>query len=134
MARKLLIVDDDPDMRETIRFLVEDLCPVVEAGNGPEALRMIKRERPALMLLDVSLPDMDGLCVLQALRDAHAAITVVMLTGETDIDKARRALENGASAYVTKPFDPGFLKDEIRRLLADSPPEDSLSGKPWKVV
>jgi CheY-like chemotaxis protein len=134
MATKILVVDDDADLRKVLRGLLAPLGTVVEAGDGPAALRLLSSERPAVMLLDVAMPEMDGLTVLMDALSIAPNLAVVMLTGELDLHIAKRALDAGARAFVTKPFDPATLCADVRRLaglpgdLADEP-----DGRPWRV-
>jgi FixJ family two-component response regulator len=69
------------------------------------------------MLLDVSMPEMGGLAVLEAARALDPRLAVVMLTGESDLGVARKALDLGARSFITKPFDVEVVLDELRRLL-----------------
>lgn len=108
----------------------EAVCPVVEASGGREALRALKRERPRLMLLDVSMPGLDGMAVLRAARRLDPGLDVLMLTGAADLESARLALEAGARAYITKPFDVAGLRAEARRLLEGEP---SPGSPPWRI-
>lgn len=134
MPRKLLIVDDDADLRKVLRGILEPLCEVLEAANGLDALRLVREAKPRLMLLDVSMPGMDGLTVLEDALSIDPKLTVVMLTGDTDLLVARRALEGGARTYITKPFDPKSLGLEVKRLLdAASPDPKRGGGRPWRV-
>jgi CheY-like chemotaxis protein len=132
MARTLLIVDDDADLRAVLRRLLEPLGRIVEAADGAEALLLVKAERPALMLLDVSMPGLDGLTVLEDALSINPKLLVVMLTGEMDLHVARRALTSGAREYVTKPFDPRALSGEIERLLRESE-ELRSPDRPWRL-
>jgi DNA-binding response OmpR family regulator len=130
----LLIVDDDADLRRVVSALLGSFCRVLEASDGQEALRIIRKQRPTLMLLDVAMPGMSGVEALQAARAVAPGLTVIMLTGKQDLSVARKALNLGADAYVTKPFDAAFLRDEVRRLLSLDEPEDAeAEGKPWRV-
>lgn len=130
MHRKLLIVDDEEDIRRMLRHSLEPLCDVLEAGNGLDALRLVKAEKPHMMLLDISMPDMDGLTVLSDALSVLPTLLVMMLTGDTEIDTAVRALDSGARAYITKPFDPGYLTREVERLLEPGAKEGDA---PWRV-
>ena len=129
---KVLVVDDDADLRRTVSFLLGSVCEVLEASNGPDALDIVRRQHPALMLLDLVMPDMDGAAVLAAARSLDPRIIVIMLTGEQELELAERTLALGAAEYVTKPFDVDFLRDEVRRLLAGRKP-DGDDGPPWRV-
>ena len=119
MPGKILIVDDDPDIRLILRAALAPVGPLLEASNGKEALRLIRKEKPHLVLLDVVMPEMDGIEVLKAARLVDPHIVFVMLTGQSDVGQAKRALDAGARAYVTKPFDEIYLRNEVRRLLTE---------------
>jgi DNA-binding NtrC family response regulator len=134
MGNKILIVDDDADMRRVVRGILASLGEILEASNGKEALRLIAAERPSAMLLDVAMSDLGGLAVLNAARFLDPALPIVMLTGETGLETARSALNDGARAYITKPFDAVFLRDEVRRLLVGvETAGEAAGGRPWSV-
>lgn len=131
MAKFVLVVDDDAEMRRAVAASLKDVCVIREASSGKEALRLMG-EGPSLVILDLSMPDFGGLDVLGALKEAHKVLPVLVLTGERDIETAKRALDLGASAFITKPFDVRFLRDEVRRLLF-APREKGEFGRPWRV-
>jgi len=133
MGNKILIVDDDADMRRVVRGILEPLGDILEASNGKEALRVIAAGKPELMLLDVAMPDMDGFDVLKAAHFLDPALPIVMLTGETDLAMAKSALDDGARAYVTKPFDAVALRDEVRRHFVGAREVEAFDGRPWSV-
>jgi len=139
MADKILIVDDDPDMLTVLRWALSPIGDVLEACEGRGALRLVEEEKPRLILLDVSMPGMSGIEVLRRARELDPTAIVVMLTGLCDIEVAKEALDLGARAYVTKPFDDSYLRNEVRRLIEitrKKPPSDdsdSDSGRPWRV-
>jgi phosphate regulon transcriptional regulator PhoB len=120
-ARKtILVVEDEPDIREHVRYNLDQAgFAVVEAGDGETALNLARSERPALVLLDLMLPESDGLEVCKILRSRPetAQIPVVMLTARaTEVDRIL-GLELGADDYVTKPFSPRELVARIRAVL-----------------
>jgi len=125
-------VDDDADLRRTLVLLLGKTYRVVEAAGGPEALRALETSRPRLILLDVAMPEMDGIDVLRAMRAISDELRVVMLTSHTEIELAKAALDLGAVEYLTKPFDADYIRAEVARLLA--PPPKDEGGRPWKVV
>jgi two-component system KDP operon response regulator KdpE len=134
MGNKILIVDDDADMRRVVRGILEPLGQILEASNGKDALRAIVADMPELMLLDVGMPEMDGYDVLKAAHFLNPALPILMLTGETDLSMAKSALDDGARAYVTKPFDAVALRDEVRRLVVGAEGVGAASGgRPWSV-
>jgi DNA-binding NtrC family response regulator len=130
MDATILIVDDDEDLRNSLSIILSPAYRVVEAANGTEALDILKKERPRLTLLDVSMPGMSGLEVLAAAKAAAPKLLVVMLTSQHDIEIAMKALNLGAAEYVTKPFDAAYIRAEVSRLIGpEKPPDD----KPWRV-
>ena len=120
MTYKILIADDEPNILIPLEFLMKrEGYEVLLARDGNEALAMIARERPALVLLDVMMPGKTGFDVCQAVRadEALADIKIVLLTAkgrDTDIAKG---LALGASDYLTKPFSTKDLAARVRRLL-----------------
>ncbi len=120
--RKILAVDDEPDLRATLADLLRgDGYTVIEASGGVEGLEALAAERPALMLLDLRMPGLDGLEVLKQARLLDKAVPIIMLTSERDLGVAQRILELGATEYVTKPFDAEYLRAEVTRLIDDGP-------------
>lgn len=115
--RDVLIVDDDFMVAEIHRRFVERVDgfrPVGLARNGTEALAAVEELKPDLVLLDVYLPDMTGLKVLQRLRSAGHPVGVIMITAAREIDTVRGALDGGAADYLIKPFE----FDQLRAKLA----------------
>jgi len=105
---RILIVDDDLDLLDTLREYLEDLGDgyVVEtAARGIEALEMVARARPHLVILDVEMPGMNGIQVLKSLRAVDPTIPVIMLTATTDASVASETLRQGAVSYAPKPLD-----------------------------
>jgi CheY-like chemotaxis protein len=100
----LLVVDDDPAAREALWVALERDFEVRLAASGEEALRAIHQRGPALMLLDQSMPGMDGLDLLALLRDEPLPVPVVLSAG-ADVELVRRALSLGAQDVLSKPCD-----------------------------
>jgi two-component system chemotaxis response regulator CheY len=119
--RTILIVDDSPTIRRMVAASLQSLDDVVfeEASNGLEAIEMLARQQPALVVLDLNMPDMHGLEVLKFIRahNQYRGIAVIVLTTRYDADSRKEALDNGASQYMTKPFDPGALRQNVSTLL-----------------
>ncbi|MBP6776934.1 MAG: response regulator [Piscinibacter sp.] len=122
MTHKVLIADDEPNILISLEFLMKrEGHDVLLARDGSEALAAIRRERPALVLLDVMMPGMTGFDVCQAVRadESLAGVKIVLLTAkgrDTDIAKG---LALGATAYMTKPFSTKELAARVRELLLD---------------
>ena len=123
MRVKILIADDEPNILISLEYLMKrEGFEVHVARDGNEALAMLQRERPQLVLLDVMMPHKSGFEVCQALRadEVLRDTLVLMLTAkgrETDVAKG---LGVGADAYMTKPFSTRDLVDQVRALLARS--------------
>lgn len=135
MTHKILVVDDDADSRRILRIVLGSVADILEAADGEEALRKIKSKKPNLVLLDIAMPKMGGLDVLESALKLAPGLIVVMLTGQSDIGVAKAALDKGARAYITKPVDPQRLREEVEDLLGlNAPADDPLRRKPWRVV
>lgn len=116
----VLIVDDEPMLREMVREQLERHgLQIEEAGNGREALEVVHRVRPDLVLLDITMPDLCGLQVCQALREQEVtrAIPVVLLTAHDGLEDRIRGLDAGANDYLTKPVQPGELLARVKAHL-----------------
>lgn len=112
---RVLVVDDEPRVAEMLRDAVIDLgYAVCVAGDGAEALQLVSRYQPDVVLLDLSMPKISGDTVLQRLREADPGMPVVIVTGNADIERARATLARGAFDYVPKPFD----LESLGRVLA----------------
>jgi DNA-binding response OmpR family regulator len=124
MMPKILVVDDEPDALELIKFNLKAAgYDVVTAGDGDEALKKARSLLPALMILDLMLPEVDGLEVCKILRrDQRVSATpIIMLTAKAaEIDRVL-GLELGADDYLTKPFSPRELVLRVKRLLRADP-------------
>ncbi len=121
MKPKILVVDDEPDALEVLGFKLKEAgyTPIF-ATDGARAIAVARDERPALIVLDLMLPEIDGLEVCKILRrdPATAMIPVIMLTARAaEMDRVL-GLELGADDYVTKPFSPRELVLRIKKLLA----------------
>lgn len=119
--RTVLIVEDSDDARYFMRLALEQLdYLVLEAENGAMALEIAERERPDIILMDLSLPIMDGLAATERIRanDGLTRIPIVAVTAHQETDFRAGAKAAGFDAYVTKPIDIDFLGDLIKGLLA----------------
>lgn len=125
MPSRVLIVEDEPDIRElVVHHLKREGYQVSAAASGEEALRQVRATPPDLVLLDLMMPDMDGLEVCRRLRQdpATAALPIVMLTAKGDEVDRVLGLEIGADDYVVKPFSPKELLARVKAVLRRSRP------------
>jgi len=130
MSALILSVDDERDVTDLVRFhLSKAGHEVLTAASGREALDIIHLRRPDLILLDLMLPDIDGLGVCEILRrqPATATIPVVILTAWATTDALHHGLDLGALDYLTKPFSPKELVARVQRLLDLRPAAPSPS-------
>jgi DNA-binding response OmpR family regulator len=119
-GQQILVVDDEPKIVRIVQaYLERDGYGVLTASDGPEALDMLRRERPDLVVLDLMLPAISGWDVCRALRrDAMTAtLPIIMLTARDEISDRIVGLELGADDYVVKPFDPNELVARIHAVL-----------------
>jgi CheY-like chemotaxis protein len=116
-AATILVCDDDPSLRELVRAVLGSRYRFVEAADGTEALTLAREDRPDLIVLDVMLPGLSGIEVLEELRstDSLKEIPVVVITAwshaEIEVQVA------GADRFVSKPFDPDELSSAVEELL-----------------
>jgi len=118
--QKVLVVDDNAGLRQLwAAWLGLWNFRVLEATDGVEAVAAAERERPALVLMDLAMPRLDGFDATRQLKTntATASIPVVALTAHTSSEDRRRASEAGCAAFLGKPVDPDLLLEEVRRLL-----------------
>jgi two-component system chemotaxis response regulator CheY len=136
MSKTILICDDDAGLRRFLARLLSPRYGIVEARDGRKALRSIAERCPDPVLLDMTMPELSGLQALGAYRGSHPFLPTVVLTGEHELDLARRALSLGARAYITKPFDAGALLEEVR-FIFDSGSREAASPDlrpPWRLI
>jgi len=114
MSGKILVVDDDPEVRMTTRdFLASRGHAVSVAAGGREALGMLETVNPDVVLLDVAMPDMDGLETLRRLVAERPSLPVIMITANADIEITSKVLQMGAADYVPKRFDLNYLDQAV---------------------
>jgi DNA-binding response OmpR family regulator len=113
----ILVVDDEPNIADLVElYLRRDGYRVVKAGTGEDGLRAIADHRPRLVVLDVGLPDIDGLEVCRRLRTSSAMPVIFLTARDTEVDRVL-GLELGADDYVTKPFSPAELVARVKAVL-----------------
>lgn len=128
VQKTVLVVEDDPELVDLLELHLKDLGLEVEAAStGPEALSRTRVTTYALVLLDIMLPEMDGLEVCRQIRRQDSSIPILILTAKSEeLDKVL-GLELGADDYVTKPFSVRELMARVRALLRRSEQDDSMT-------
>ena len=115
---RVLLVDDDPDFCEALGDRLRSLgFEVSVADRGSEALRLCREEPPAIVLLDLVLPGMDGMAVLEAIRRSEPDVVVIVITGHGTIARAVEAMKKGAYDFVSKPVDAKHLEIVLGKAL-----------------
>jgi len=119
---KILIVDDDKTVRASLeRLLVGEGYRVTMARSGVDALGILDQGEFALVMLDLRMPQLGGMTVLQHLRTRHPNTPVIVMTGFPSIENAKEAIELGAFDFLLKPLDPDTTRGVVSSALASSP-------------
>ena len=113
----ILVVDDEPNVRESFRLVLEDAYEVIDVPDGARALDAVRASPVDLVLLDIRLPEMDGIEVLERLKAIDEGVEVILVTAVKTVRTAVAAMKLGAFDYVTKPFDEDELLSLVRRAL-----------------
>ncbi len=130
---RALVVDDERGVREVLRrVLTLDGYEVLTAGGGAEALDLVIRDVPDVVLLDVGMPGVDGLEVCRGLRRVGERVPILMLTARSAVSDRVEGLDVGADDYMLKPFDVEELKARLRALLRRS--RESMDDAPQKLL
>jgi DNA-binding NtrC family response regulator len=114
---KVLVVDDEKSMRDSLQMLLKDRYQVLLAASGREAIGLIKKQSVDLVLLDIHLPEIDGIEVLKIIKGIDDSIEVIMVTAVITVGKAVEALRAGAYDYITKPFDIEALTEQVEKIM-----------------
>jgi DNA-binding response OmpR family regulator len=119
----ILVADDDDDILLLVTTrLRRDGFNVVSASRGDDALALAQEQKPAVAVLDIGMPGLDGLEVLERIRadEELRGMLVLLLTAKAQESDVRRGYDSGADAYIKKPFSPAELSDRVRALLDDA--------------
>ena len=108
--KRILAVDDETTILDIMRDQFADSYDVDTATSGEAAIELFNERRPNLVILDVRLPEVDGLTVLTFLRTADPTVPVIVVTGERDVAIAAQAIAAGAFGYVPKPFNLAYME------------------------
>jgi len=123
----VVLAEDDVDIRDLVQIVLEGLDLKVHAvGNGADALAACRAEPPRLLLLDITMPGMNGLEVCRAVRGdpALADLPIILMTARAQSSDVAAGLDAGADAYIIKPFGPIELREHVEALLKHDPEEE----------
>ncbi|MBI3062735.1 MAG: UDP-3-O-[3-hydroxymyristoyl] N-acetylglucosamine deacetylase [Deltaproteobacteria bacterium] len=130
----MLIVDDEEGIRESVREILSDEgYRVIEASDGTTVLELIRKERPCLVLLDIWMPQVDGIGLLKEIKEQEPEVNVIMISGHGNIHTAVAAAKLGAFDFIEKPLSLDGLLLTVRRALGGSPPSKG-NGKSLKTA
>jgi DNA-binding response OmpR family regulator len=121
--KKVLIVDDEPNVRQLVSKILSRDYTVIEARDGEEALNVVRSQKPGIVIMDMMMPKMDGLTACYAIKKdpATKSIPVIMLTAiDQELNKKLSTTVMGANKYMTKPFSAQELMETIKQLLNGS--------------
>jgi DNA-binding response OmpR family regulator len=136
MKRRIVVADDDPLIISLISLRLEIAgYEVLAAGDGEEALALIRQSQPAAAILDIEMPRKTGIDVLEAVRSdpATGKLPVLMLSGERDTVTVMRAMDSGAGDYMIKPFQPDRLLARMNRLVQSSVMARGKPATVWEI-
>ncbi len=127
---KILVIEDDPDLVEFLKTILRESDFFVKtAGKASEALNIVDRFEPDLVLLDLGLPDIDGQALCRDLKKKLPETQIIILTAQDDVNAKVKSFEGGADDYLTKPFEPEELVARIKvRLKSDKKQEELKVG------
>ena len=131
--QKILVVEDEPDIRKLVQYnLTQERFNVLEAEDGEQALKLLQRERPNLVILDLMLPGLSGmeLCKLLRQRSDTAKLPILMLTAKAGEADRIVGLEMGADDYLAKPFSPREMVARVRAILRRSEAKPDTEAPP----
>lgn len=129
---KILIADDEPNIREILKvYFDKENFTVVEAEDGQQALSLIEKEKPDIVLLDIMMPVLDGISACEEIRRRYD-LPVIMVTAKDEDEERIIGLEKGADDYITKPFNPREVVARVKAVLRRSSGFQKLSDK-WKL-
>jgi DNA-binding NtrC family response regulator len=125
MKKKILIVDDNDSVRLIIRRALKDIdCDLIEASDGSEVLGIVKKMRPAVVLLDIHMPELDGIAVVDDIVHAYPDVRVIIVSGDATERCGKLAMERGARDFVGKPIDIDYLRRTVEANLLAAESDD----------
>jgi two-component system chemotaxis response regulator CheY len=119
MSKKILIVDDAPFMRTRVKNLLlsQNNYQVIEAENGLQAVEKYKEEKPDLVLMDITMPEMDGITAVKELKKIDPNCKIAMLSAMGQEQLVMEAIKSGAKDFILKPFQPEKVLNTVKKLL-----------------
>jgi two-component system response regulator (stage 0 sporulation protein F) len=120
MKRRIMIVDDQKGVRRLLEELFKrEGWEVYAASDGKEAIEKVSQFQPSVLLIDMKMPNMNGLEASQIILEKHQEVAIIMMTAYGEMEIVKRALASGVRKCITKPFDILYLRDEVNRIVAE---------------
>lgn len=118
-TKKILIVDDEEGIRESLKLILSDHYDLILTSDGSQALDILKNDNSiGLVLLDIKMPQVNGLDVLKAIKEAYPDKKVVMVTGYRSVETASEASKHGADGYIVKPFKSEEILETVKKYIS----------------
>ncbi len=116
MSKKILIIDDEEGIRESLKLILEDNYDIILAENPAQGIDIIEKSKDvSLILIDIKMPKMNGLEALKQIKEKRPDIKVIFVTGYKSVETASEAAHLGANGYITKPFKPAEILEAVKK-------------------
>ena len=119
MKKQILICDDQTNIRESYKLILENDYDLVFATNGQDVLLYLQEESPDLIIMDIKMPKLDGLTTLKELKKMKPALPVLIVTGYDSVETATLAIHSGAFDYIVKPFEPEQISRSVKKIFCE---------------
>ena len=113
--KKVLVCDDELGVREALNLILEDICDLAFATSGNEAIEKVKDTKFDILLLDIKMPEKDGLETLEEIRKIDKDIRTIIISGYQSVETAAKSVKLGATEYITKPFDTNEVIEKVQQ-------------------
>ena len=117
MKKQILICDDQVNVRESYKLILENDYDLVFAMNGQDVLLYLAENKPDLIIMDIKMPKMDGLTALKELKKIQPNLPVLIVTGYDSVETATTVIQAGAANYILKPFEPEQILKSVQKAL-----------------
>lgn len=117
IKKQILICDDEEGVRESLNLILGEEYNLAFTDNGTEALHYLEKANPDLIIMDIKMPQKNGLETLKELRQQNPKVKVIMITGYQSVETASEASKYGIVEYITKPFESSIVKETVQKAL-----------------
>lgn len=116
MSKKILIIDDEQGIRESLKLILGDYYELILTDNGESALDILAHDSTiGLILLDIKMPQINGIDLLKTIKEKYREMKVIMVTGYNSVETAAEATATGACGYIVKPFESKEILDKVEK-------------------